>query len=93
MGHFKTKYLTNERGCNLHSHELLLPLLGFKPSSPIPLDFEGIFTIQGVKVVVKKPPVKGRRKHRIFAVCPDCSREIPAGRLHQHVGTRTCTTA
>jgi|SRR5262245_20867067 len=29
-------------------------------------------------------------KHRVFVVCPNCEREIPAGRWHQHVGSETC---
>lgn len=32
-------------------------------------------------------------KHRIYILCPKCGREIPMGRLHQHVGTKSCKTA
>jgi hypothetical protein len=33
---------------------------------------------------------RSRRPHRIIAVCPRCNKHIPAGRLHQHLGTRGC---
>ncbi len=42
----------------------------------------GIFT-----VIVKKSAtdrVKKTSKHRVFVLC-NCDREIPAGRLHQHI--------
>lgn len=53
-------------------------------------------------VVVHRGPVihvdpRGRRfkssAHRIFIVCPHCSTEIPAGRWHQHSGTKACFVA
>lgn len=34
-----------------------------------------------------------RAPHRAIATCPACSRDIPAGRLHQHLGTKACQPA
>ena len=28
----------------------------------------------------------GRSLHRVYMICPNCDREIPAGRVHQHRG-------
>lgn len=38
------------------------------------------------------PRLDGRKssKHRLFVECPDCKTLVPAGRLHQHRGTRKC---
>lgn len=57
-------------------------------------------TMMRCKVVVKpaphSAPVTRRIKssaHRVFVVCPHCAQEIPAGRWHQHVGTKKCFVA
>jgi hypothetical protein len=42
-----------------------------------------------LKVIVRPGPNAGRA-HRIFVECPECGVQIPAGRLHQHVGTAVC---
>lgn len=57
-----------------------------KPTGPIPKDMKGTTAMGGiiVKLVEAHP---SRRLHRIFAECPKCRNDVPAGRLHQHVGT------
>lgn len=30
--------------------------------------------------------------HRLFVTCPDCCLPVPTGRLHQHIGSRRCTS-
>ena len=63
----------------------------------LPKDFEGTFTNQTLRdlfgnvlydnatvVVTKQMGSGSRRPHRIFVTCPDCGRQIPAGRLAQH---------
>jgi hypothetical protein len=88
----KVKYLKGGNGhWNMQSRELLRRLGFDKPSSPIPKDFQGKFNIDGVEITVTLPPVEGRRKHRILAKCPDCGSTLPAGRLHQHTGTKVCS--
>lgn len=44
--------------------------------------------VQGVKVWVKpmvRVPGKKSSKHRVMCECPNCTRVLSAGRLHQHV--------
>lgn len=88
VGQIKYLKSANSRW-NMQSREML-QRLGLKPSSPIPKDFEGKFNVDGVEILVTLPPVKGSRKHRILAKCPDCQHMVPAGRLHQHTGTKVC---
>jgi hypothetical protein len=69
-----------------HSHYERTAAFGFKHTSPVPKDAEGVVTVGGIELRLTRPPVAGRSKHRILARCPCCLREVPAGRLHQHVG-------
>lgn len=52
----------------------------------MPLEFSGRFKDQetGLTFVVRAQIKPGRRKHRVFAICDDCDRYVPAGRMHQH---------
>ena len=45
-------------------------------------DFELDATLVGNTLVYVKPSNGG--KHRVFAICADCGKHVPAGRLHQH---------
>ncbi len=66
----------------------VLEALGFKNQgdAKMPKDFEGVFDYNGVvlKVYPSKPQGHKSSKHRIFAVCV-CGREIPFGRINQHL--------
>lgn len=80
------KYLLNERGFQMWSRQLL-ERLGFKPTHPIPPDFSCEKVIDGVTVIVRArdPNISPRKRpHRVYAVCPDCGKQVSAGRLHQH---------
>ena len=48
----------------------------------MPRDFELDATLVGNTLVYVKPSNGG--KHRVFAICADCGKHVPAGRLHQH---------
>jgi hypothetical protein len=54
-----------------------------KEGHPIPPDLSATINIQGVTVIIRPKKKRGMEK-RVFAVCPDCDREIEAGHLHQH---------
>jgi hypothetical protein len=54
-----------------------------KESHPIPPDLSAEIYIQDVLVKIRPKTKKGMEK-RVFAVCPDCEREVEAGHLHQH---------
>jgi hypothetical protein len=54
-----------------------------KDNGPIPKDQQGVTTMGGI--IVRLFKADGGR-HRIHAECPKCRKDIPAGRLHQHVG-------
>ena len=44
-------------------------------------------------VIVEKGIQRNNRKsskHRVFLVCPNCGKTIPAGRIKQHFGTGNC---
>ena len=78
--------LVNERGWNMNSNDMLLCLnLKCLPFRAMPER-----SINGVQVYVKaqgpKEGPKGNRsrKHRVIAVCPECGRHVPFGRLGQH---------
>jgi len=38
-----------------------------------------------VELILRPIGAKGCRKHRVFVECPGCHKEVPAGRVHQHV--------
>ncbi len=62
------------------------------PVAPIPANFScGPLEIDGVTVVVKQrnPAAPRKRPHRIFVQCA-CGKEIPAGRLAQHLKFMRC---
>lgn len=83
------KYLRNQYDRLMQTRDIL-PLFGLKAGSPIPLDMTAKCEINGINVKIILPPKAGRRKHRVIATCPDCGNNIPAGRLSQHVGKKTC---
>jgi hypothetical protein len=58
-------------------------LLGLSPTAHFPAEGLAPRDIQGVQVYVTAARNDGRRKHRVFAICP-CGRHIPAGRMFQH---------
>ena len=47
----------------------------------------------GNVLVWVEPPKGGYAKHRAMCRCPECWETIPAGRLHQHLGTARCNEA
>lgn len=62
--------------------------LGFKHNR-IPADVERAPTLMadGLHYSVRKGQQGGRRsagKHRVYVNCPYCTKQVPAGRLHQH---------
>lgn len=36
------------------------------------------------------PSVAGPLQHRITVFCPECNKQVSAGRLHQHINTGNC---
>lgn len=77
------KYLLNERGWSMSSGEILTEF-GLRPGHPIPPTYTDSRVIDGVVVRIRAKRRAGMEK-RVFAVCPECEREIEAGHLHQHV--------
>ena len=88
--HYNVKYLKKANGWALNTRDVLA-LFGLPPSSPIPKEMEAEVTYEdGTKLKLLSQMVPGRRLHRVIAECQDCKKWLPAGRLHQHVGTGTC---
>ena len=58
-------------------------LLGLSPAAHFPADGLAPRDIQGAQIYVTAARNDGRRKHRVFAICP-CGRHVPAGRMFQH---------
>ena len=58
-------------------------LLGLSPKDHFPADGLAPRDIQGAQIYVTAARNDGRRKHRVFAICP-CGRHVPAGRMFQH---------
>lgn len=56
-----------------------------------PLDYSGMRLVK-LHIVVY-PQGVNRGKHRIFAVCPQCEKEVPVGRLGQHIGAKSTCVA
>lgn len=74
-------YLKDERGWQM-SNGQLRRTMGYPkdwPQEGVPLT-----NVDGTFVFVKPQNPHGIRKHRAFAICPDCDAHIPAGRLYQH---------
>jgi hypothetical protein len=69
---------------NMHSDEML-KALGVRK---LPRDGMEPRQIQGITVwVTPAVTFAGRKssKHRVMCECPDCGKQMSAGRLHQHV--------
>ena len=58
-------------------------LLGLSPTAHFPAEGLAPRDVQGVQIYVTAARNDGRRKHRVFAICP-CGRHVPAGRMSQH---------
>lgn len=58
-------------------------LLGLSPTAHFPADGLAPRDVQGTQIYVTAARNDGRRKHRVFAICP-CGRHVPAGRMSQH---------
>lgn len=84
-------------GWTLHENQIK-ELLGLKPSSHLPDDGLPPQMIGNVLVwIIGKPLARAlatelKRKfvHRVYCECPKCHTAVPAGRLHQHLGTKVC---
>jgi hypothetical protein len=86
----------NEHGCTPHPNwhwmnkaKFLRETVGipYNDAMKLPPAFEGEIKFMGFKIVVKKTFAVSRRKvsnHRVFVCCP-CGREIPLGRISQHL--------
>lgn len=84
--------LKDERGLFMHGWKLYpyLERAGLMKNEKL-LPEGGALTVNGVRLVVSKPPValyyQGHKvkssRHRVFAQC-DCDKWIPFGRLGQH---------
>ena len=55
-------------------------------STKIPKEAHGVAVVEGVTFKLHRHIPKGRKvsKHRLFAECPVCGKDVPVGRLHQH---------
>jgi hypothetical protein len=73
-----------------------MKMLHLKAGGHLPIEGMEPRIIQGIKIWVKPVPLiaifqkhagygKKSSKHRVMAECPQCKREMSAGRLHQHV--------
>lgn len=69
-----------------HSYDLYTKL-GLNPNRHLPDEGLPLQEINGVQVYIKPKHemVANRRKHRVMAICPGCSKHVPAGRLFQHI--------
>ena len=71
---------------NAHTSEMR-KLIGRSPERLGP-ESSGPHNVQGIEVRVRgadeRGPKEHKRSHRVMAKCPDCGREMSAGRLHQH---------
>ncbi len=79
------KLITGERGWTAHSHHVKA-MLGLNVNAHLPAAGLAPQVIQGIVVYVAPldPTRSARRTHRVRAVCPDCAKDMSAGRLHQH---------
>jgi len=54
----------------------------------IPKSAKGVAEVEGVRFVLHEHVGHGSgrksSKHRLYASCPVCGKDIPAGRMHQH---------
>lgn len=78
-----TKQLLDSYGWQM-SHWRLKEALGFKGNWKMPSDFTLPITMVGdtqVYITASKQPRWG---HRVMAICNDCGKHVPAGRMHQH---------
>lgn len=86
-----SRYLLNVRGYVMHSSELRMHLVtqGILSSvGPMPKDLEATTYVSGsdgTPVLIKIYKSAGRMGRRVFAQCPECTQEVCAGHLHQHV--------
>lgn len=54
------------------------------------------FVLDGVKVTLltreqaRERAPTSTRPHRVYATCPRCGAEVPAGRMHQHQRGKNC---
>lgn len=80
------KKLVTDRGWTAHSHHVKA-MLGLDVDAHLPAAGLAPQILQGIKVWVAPldPARSHRRVHRVRAECPDCQKEMSAGRLHQHV--------
>jgi hypothetical protein len=63
------------------------------PEGRIPRDLEILPAVRVGNVYVWVTRSRGgghRARHRVMCHCPRCGHTLPAGRLHQHLGTRRC---
>lgn len=76
---------------NLHERELKLVMgVPHKFLGRMPADYETQPQYVGnVKVWITKSKGPGSQ-HRVMCECPHCTKVMGAGRLHQHIKTKTC---
>jgi hypothetical protein len=78
--------IVNERGWNVHEWQLK-EMLGLSRKAKLPAAGLPEQVVQGVTVWAKPldPNRRQRAPHRMMARCPQCGKEMSAGRLFQHV--------
>jgi hypothetical protein len=80
--------ILNEYGYNVFSNELR-QLLGLPDKAKLPAEGLPARTVQGITIFVRPAPpsrgIRGGGKHRVRAICPECSKDVSAGRLQQHM--------
>jgi hypothetical protein len=84
------RFLRDPRWPDLNRHASssgIKILLGLDPKAKLPRDGMPAREVQGIIIGVLPldPRTSRRRVHRVYAVCPDCSKQMSAGRLHQHI--------
>lgn len=68
----------------------LYPKIGLSANAHLPEHTTNKVMVDGfwVRVLSQRSARRVGYFHRLFVTCPVCEREVPFGRLHQHVGKK-----
>lgn len=67
-----------------YTHDELYPLIGLRSEAHLPVDGMPATTVDGWIVYVRPKSNPTIRKHRVMAVCKQCGKHLPFGRMNQH---------
>lgn len=80
-------YQRHGRQHSIPTREMLAASMGVPyKGTRFPKEAEGTANIGGVVFKLHKHVPRGRKtsKHRLYAQCPVCGKDVPVGRMHQH---------